>query len=336
MHTSAACQFTIAGLVVCVAALAITPAAAQPNPYRVAIGWPALDELRPLGSVSDVFPDSRGRLWIAERCGENSCIGHPDVAPIIAFDADGSLATSFGRDTFVWPHGIYVDADDSVWVTDARSDGGRGLQVIKFDGRGRELMRLGEAGVSGSGPGQFSGPTSVVVAVDGSVFVADGHETESNHRIVKFSADGRYLTSWGGYGTRPGQFAVPHALALDSAGRLFVADRDNNRIQIFDQDGRFLDAWSQFGRPSGIFIDASDVIYVADNQSNDARNPGWTRGIRLGSVRDGAVHEFIPDPAFDPTRAEETSAHGIAADRLGNVYGAEVWSQSLVKYLRRE
>ncbi len=193
-------------------------------------------------------------------------------------------------------------------------------------------MRLGEAGMSGAGANQFTGPTSVVVAEDGSIFVADGHETDSNHRIVKFTADGEFVMAWGDFGSRPGQFNVPHAIAMDTRGRIFVADRDNNRIQIFGQDGTFIDEWTQFGRPSGMFISADDIIYVSDNQSNDERNPGWTRGIRIGSAVDGSVHEFIPDPAFDPAVSQETSAHGIAADGAGNIYGAEVWSQTIRKY----
>ena len=120
---------------------------------------------------------------------------------------------------------------------------------------------------------------------------------------------------------------------MDSAGRLFVADRDNNRIQIFDQQGRFIDQWAQFGRPSGLYIDAEDRIYVSDNQSNTERNPGWTRGIRVGSARDGSVSAFIPDPAFDPDKAEETSAHGVAADAQGRIYGAEVWSETVKLYI---
>ena len=127
---------------------------------------------------------------------------------------------------------------------------------------------------------------------------------------------------------------MPHALALDSQGRLFVADRDNNRIQIFDQDGSFLEQWTQFGRPSGIHIAADDTLYVSDNQSNDERHAGWPRGIYVGSAKDGSVHSFIPDPEFDPAGAQETGAHGLAADAAGTIYGAEVYSLSVKKYVR--
>jgi DNA-binding beta-propeller fold protein YncE len=305
-----------------------------PNPYRTIAGWIQAPADRALGSMSmaDVAPD--GTLWIAERCGENDCLGHDDIDPILHVSADGEWLGAFGSALFAWPHGIYVDGDGNVWVTDGRGGDDRGHQVIKFSPDGRELLRLGTAARADDGPTHFNGPTDVVVAANGDVFVSDGHEAVSNNRIVKFAGDGTFITEWGGSGSEPGQFIVPHALALDSQGRLFVADRDNNRIQIFDEDGNFIDAWTQFGRPSGLHIAADDTLYVSDNQSNDERNPGWPRGIYVGSALDGSVSAFIPDPEFDPARAQETGAHGLAADAAGAIYGAEVYSQSVKKYVR--
>jgi sugar lactone lactonase YvrE len=305
-----------------------------PNPYTALPQWPD-PESAALGSVSAVYPNADGRVWVAERCGGNDCVGHDEVAPIRLYDASGRLLRAFGAGLFAWPHGLYVDAEGNVWVADARAGEGKGHQVLKMSATGEVLMRLGEAGVSGGDNAHFNGPTAVVVAPSGDIFVADGHELDSNNRIVKLARDGTFIKAWGGSGSAPGQFLVPHALALDSRGRLFVADRDNNRIQIFDQDGEFLEAWAQFGRPSGIFIDASDTLYVSDNQSNTERNPGWPRGIRVGSARDGTVTAFIPDPDFDPANAPETSAHGVAADAAGNIYGAEVQAQTVKKYVRR-
>jgi sugar lactone lactonase YvrE len=307
-------------------------ASAQPDPYRLVPSWIQPPASRPLGSVSMVYPDGHGDIWAAERCGGNSCAGKDDIAPILLFDSAGRLVRAFGDGMFVFPHGIHVDRDGNVWVTDARGADGRGHQIFKFGPDGTVLMRLGEAGVAGGGPRHFNGPTDVVVAPNGDIFVSDGHEPDSNNRIVKLAPDGRFLEAWGTGGSEPGQFLVPHALAMDTQGRLFVADRDNNRIQIFDQEGTFLDQWTQFGRPSGIFIAPDDTIYVSDNQSNDDRNPGWRRGIRIGNARDGTVSAFIPDPEFDPRNSRETSAHGVAADALGNVYGAEVWSRTIKKY----
>jgi DNA-binding beta-propeller fold protein YncE len=257
-----------------------------------------------------------------------------DVDPIVHVGADGEWLGAFGASLFAWPHGIHVDAGGNIWVTDGRGGDDRGHQVIKFAPDGRELLRLGTSARADDGPTHFNGPTDVVVAPNGSVFVSDGHEPASNNRIVKFSADGRYIKEWGGSGSSPGQFLVPHSLALDSQGRLFVADRDNNRIQIFDQDGNFLEQWTQFGRPSGIHIAADDTLYVSDNQSNDERHPGWPRGLYVGSAKDGSVHAFIPDPEFDPARSQETGAHGLTADAAGTIYGAEVYSQSIKKYVR--
>ena len=143
---------------------------------------------------------------------------------------------------------------------------------------------------------------------------------------------GTFIKTWGKRGSAPGEFDTPHALAFDSRGRLFVADRGNNRIQIFDQDGKFLEEWKQFSRPSGIYIDANDVLYVADSESNQKTNPGWKRGIRIGSAKDGKVTAFIPDPEPDPEKVVTSGAEGVAADAQGNVYGAEVGPKGLKRY----
>jgi hypothetical protein len=172
--------------------------------------------------------------------------------------------------------------------------------------------------------------------------VADGHSGQNQSagpatvgRIVKFSKDGKFLKSWGKWGTGPGEFKTPHAIAMDSQGRLFVADRGNLRIQIFDQEGRFLDEWKQFGRVSGLYTDRNDVLYAADSESNANNNPGWKRGIRIGSARDGKVTAFIPDPEPKPDEAATSGAEGVAADAQGNVYGAEVGPRALKKYVRK-
>jgi sugar lactone lactonase YvrE len=122
---------------------------------------------------------------------------------------------------------------------------------------------------------------------------------------------------------------------MDSQGRLFVGDRGNSRIQIFDQEGVHLATWTQFGRPSGLFIDGNDILYAADSESNTARNPGWKRGIYIGSTRDGWVRAFIPDPEPDPDNTGTSAAEGVALDAAGNIYGAEVGPRMLKKYVRR-
>ena len=228
-----------------------------------------------------------------------------------------------------------------MWATDhgVNPPNGKGQVVYKFSPDGKVLLTLGKPGVAGSGPDTFNQPSDVLVAPSGDIFVADGHGPQTNARIVKFDKSGKFLTSWGGHGSGENQLEGPHALAMDSQGRLFVGDRTNNRVQVFDQSGKLLASWKQFGRPSGIFIDRNDRIYVTDSESREDNkpedygyNPGVRRGIRIGSVKDGKVTAFIPDPK--PMGSSSTS-EGVAVDRQGNVYGAEVGPRDVKKYVTK-
>ena len=309
--------------------------AQPPNPYRTIDDWAKLPEGRSWGSTSAVYPAADGEhIWIAERCGQNSCVGKEDVDPILLFTPKGELVRAFGAGVFVWPHGIHVDPDGNVWVTDARGEGDRGHQVHKFSPAGEILMSLGIAGEAGADNDRFNGPSDVLVAPNGDIFVADGHGSEGNNRIVKFDAAGRFLMTWGSTGAEAGEFRDPHALAMDSRGRLFVGDRGNSRLQIFEQDGQHIATWTSFGRPSGLFIDAHDTLYSADSESNATwgSNPGWLRGIRVGYAQNGFVTAFIPDPDQDPDNAGTTAAEGVAVDRHGTIYGAEVGPTRIRRY----
>ncbi len=325
-----------------IAALLGGPAAAQnhaPNPYRTVEGWAKLPDGREWGATSAVYPANDGRhIWVAERCGANLCVGS-DLDPVILFDEDGNAVKTFGAGQIVWPHGIFVDEDDNVWIADAVGyapvPAGVGHTVMKFSPDGELLMKLGKEGVAGADETTFTKPSDVVVARNGDIFVADGHDGGGNNRIVKFDKDGNYIGEWGTTGDNDGQFRDPHALAMDSRGRLFVADRGNSRIQIFDQGGKHLATWTQFGRPSGLYIDANDILYSADSESNASRNPGWKRGIRIGSAADGFVTAFVPDPEPDQDNSGTSGAEGVAVDAAGNIYGAEVGPRALKKYVRR-
>jgi hypothetical protein len=325
-----------------------------PNPYKTIENWAKLPDGRKWGSTSGVWIGPDGNVWTYERCGGNSCVTS-DVPPILKFDLSGKALKTFGAGLFAFPHGLFVDKHGNVWITDGIQTGmsdeeaskrGKGHQVIKFSPDGKVLMRLGKPGVHGDGPDTFNRPSAVIVAPNGDIFVADGHHsppnTPVNARIVKFSSNGKFIRSWGKLGSAPGEFDGPHALAFDSKGRLFVADRSNNRIQIFDQDGNFIAAWKQFGRPSGIYIDKDDIMYVADSESTDdpnppgqdpgyGYNPGCRRGLRIGSAKDGKVRAFIPDPS--PGKGSTSAAEGVAVDRHGNIYGAEVSLMDLKKYV---
>jgi sugar lactone lactonase YvrE len=237
---------------------------------------------------------------------------------------------------FVSPHGLYVHADGSVWVTDGEGpDGkdprrdGKGHQVFKFSPDGKLLMTLGKAGVAGDGPDTFNMPSDIVVAPNGDIFVADGHGGNSNARVVKFSRDGTFIKTCGRRGHAPGEFEMPHALAMDSRGRLFVGDPSNSRIEIFDQNGKLIEEWKQFGRPQGVYIDKSDRIYVADSTSDEKTNPGFKKGIRIGNAKDGRVAEFILETAADIRQG------GVAADARGNVYASPPPGMALRKFERK-
>ncbi len=330
----------VSAIVIAGAASAAAAQMTAPNPYRTVEGvWAELPDDRTWGATSAVYPTPDGEhIWVGERCGANLCV-ESDVDPILLFDLDGNVVRSFGAGLFAWPHGMFVDAEGNVWVTDAVGyapvPDGWGHVVYKFSPDGELLMTLGKKGVAGDGPDTFTKPSDVLVAPNGDIFVADGHDTDGNNRIVKLSPDGTFIKAWGTMGSENGEFRDPHALAMDSQGRLFVGDRGNSRIQIFDQDGNHLETWTQFGRPSGLFIDENDVLYAADSESNARRNRGWRRGIYIGSAVDGWVTAFIPDPEPDPDNSGTSAAEGVAVDAAGNVYGAEVGPRMLRKYVRR-
>ena len=328
-----------------------------PNPYLPGVHWGKLPDNRVWGSVVgiDIAPD--GTIWLADRCGRFGTGGRPcvdvQVDPIVQFDATGKFLRSFGKGTIVTPHKLAVDRDGNIWVTDIGTAPGLGQQVLKFNPKGEIVMRLGTAGVSGAGQNQFQQPTDVAIARNGDIYVADGHANgggdSGNARIVKFDKTGKFLTAWGKKGMGPGEFDMPHDLAIDSQGRVFVADRQNNRVQVFDADGRFVAAWYQFGRPSAIAIDQNDTLYSADSESRDGRtntgrtflpasgygfNLGAMRGIRIGSARNGSVSSFIPDPCPYPYPDVSSMTEGIVADRQGTIYGSE-YLGTVRKYVRK-
>jgi sugar lactone lactonase YvrE len=306
--------------------VALTNVSAQDNPYKAAPGWPQLPANIKLGGVISVEPDAKGDIWVF----------HRNQPPILEFNQAGVLIKSFGTDMFVQPHGMTIDRDGNVWVTDSQTKDGKGGQVFKFSPDGKVLMTLGKAGVAEETNQSFAGPSDVVVASNGDIFVTDGHAANANGRVVKFSKDGTFIKSWGTtHGSGPGEMNQPHSIAVDSRGRLFVADRSNSRIDIFDENGKLLDTWKQFGRPSGVFIDKKDTIYVVDSQSNATQNPGFTRGIRIGSAKDGKVTAFIPDTLPDPDKNNNAGAEGIGADASGNIYAGEVTTMALKKYVRK-
>ncbi len=302
-----------------------------PNPYERIEPWAELpDGVAQWPAVTGVETGPDGYLYVMHRCFENTCAGRPED-PIAKYDLSGNFVESWGAGLFNYPHGFHVDYEGNIWATDAQGDGELGHQVFKFSPAGELLMTLGKAGVAGLGPDVFNQPTDVLVLPGGEFLVSEGHG-DGNNRIVRFSRDGVFLSAFGETGTGPRQFDTPHALAMDSKGRVFVGDRGNNRIQIFEQDGTFIEEWKQFGRPSGIAITHNDTIYVADSESWGPDNPGWKKGIRVGSATDGSVAYFIEDieSMVDP----HSGAEAVGVDVLGNVYGGVVRRRMLEKHVR--
>ncbi|MEZ5419286.1 MAG: peptidyl-alpha-hydroxyglycine alpha-amidating lyase family protein [Vicinamibacterales bacterium] len=336
----------------------VTPINGLPNPYETIRNFGTLPDGRTWGSVSAVAIDIDGKsLWAGDRCGTNSCAGS-HVNPIVKLDPSGRVVAQFGADLIMWPHGMDVDRQGNVWVVDARSAtpdelkkfpdaAGKGHTVLKFSPQGTLLMTLGTPGEAGSPPSKFTEPNDVAIAPDGSIFVAEAHNDQfldqnaptGVGRISKFAADGTFIKSFGSYGYGPGQFRGAHALAFDSQGRLFVADRGNRRIQIFDQNGTHLDTWYQFSRISGLHITPDDTLYAIDSESDDNYNPGWRKGLRVGSARTGDVWYFVPEHVS--RRASGMGGYGsmgegVTVDAQGNVYAGEVGPiQGLTKFVPR-
>jgi len=327
----------------------VTPINNLPNPYETIRDWGTLPDGRSWGSVSAVHVDVDGvHIWAGDRCGANSC-ALSDVDPIVKLDPEGNVVQSFGAGQILWPHGMEVDHEGNIWVADARSanaqeleqnpDAYGGHQVVKFSPQGEVLMVLGTPGEAGDLPTHFTEPNDVLVAPDGHIFVSETHSAQfrdedgptSMSRISKFAPDGTFVKSWGSWGYEDGEMRSPHALAMDSQGRLFVADRGNRRIQIFDQEGTHLDTWYQFSRISGLYIDpTNDMLYAIDSESDENYNPGgWRKGLRVGNARNGEVLYFVAEHicggrGFSGMGGIGCMGEGVTADKDGNVYGGEV------------
>jgi DNA-binding beta-propeller fold protein YncE len=291
---------------------------AAPNPYKMLASWAQLPADRKFGGVIKVQVDhSDGKsVWVFDRCGASECT-NSSLAPLMKFDASGKFERAIGANVFAVSHALYVDREGNVWAGDQVARNGKGADLVKFSPEGKALLTIGKPGMPGNGPGFLSSVSCVVVAPNGDIYVGDGHGTGTNDRIVKYAKDGTFIAAWGKHGKADGEIDTPHGIALDSTGKVYVADRVNNRIQIFSPDGKFVAAWKQFGRPSDVVIDKNDVMYVNDAQSDEKTNPGVKQGIRVGSVKDGKVTAFIPqtDPAIG-------APEGLGADDEGNIYGA--------------
>lgn len=337
----------------------VTPINNLPNPYETQRNFGTLPDGRSWGSVSAVNVDIDGvHIWAGDRCGANSCALTPDIDPMVKLDPNGNVVQSFGAGQILWPHGMDIDSEGNIWVVDARvananeirenpAAANLGSSVMKFSPNGELLMTIGTPGAVGDPPTHLTDPNDVLIAPNGTIYIGETHGAQfqdeagpdSKSRISMYSPDGTFIKSFGEFGYEDGQLRSPHSLAMDSQGRLFVADRGNVRIQIFDQDGGHLDTWYQFSRISGIFIDDNDMLYAIDSESDPNYNPGWRKGLRVGSARTGEVMYFVPEHVSE--RASGMGGYGsmgegVTVDRNGVVYAGEVGPvQGLTKFIPR-
>ena len=329
----------------------VPPVNSGANPYHTIRDWAKFTtEKREWGGSNGVAIDKDGKtVWATDRCSAGTtpgCLGTP-ANPVHHFDESGKEIKSFGAGMFVWPHGIHVDRDGNVWVTDARVESDaeaakypgepkKGSVVIKFSPEGKVLMTLGKPGVKGNPPEALTEPTDVVTDANGDVYITESHtDVEDPNlvgRISVFDKSGKFLRTIGKTGSGPGEFRTPHGIEFDSKGRMIVADRHNHRIQILTKDGKYIAEYREFSRASGLAIDANDTIYVADSESAPRVHPGWLRGIRIGNLRDGKVTTFIPPHKTD--MPEGAMGEGIAVDAAGNIYTAEANLRGVTKYTK--
>jgi peptidylamidoglycolate lyase len=294
----------------------------RPTPsagYHVVADWPRLPDSLHLGQVSAVGVDSRGHVFVFRRAGrtfDRNAVD-PIVAPTV-LELDGStgaLLNAWGANQFLIPHGLTVDGHDHVWITDV----GR-QQVFEFSHDGQLLRTFGERRVPGADSSHFNEPTDVAVLPDGTFYVSDGYQ---NSRVARFSADGRYQRSFGTKGTGPGQFRVPHGIAVDARGRIYVADRENSRLQTFDPTGKFLREWAgatTLGRVFSVAVAQNGDVFVV---GKDGPEPL----LRLDP--NGAVLERIPYP-----NAATNNLHDVAVGKDGAVFVADALAERVVKLVR--
>jgi DNA-binding beta-propeller fold protein YncE len=272
--------------------------------YHVVPDFPQLSPALVLGAVSAVASDSKGNIFVFHR-------GEP---PILILDSHGKLLRSFGDGMFTSAHGLRVDVDDNIWVTDNANH-----TVVKFSPDGVPRMKLGEKNVAGEDATHFNKPADIAFAANGDFYIADGY---GNSRVVKFNKAGEFLKAWGKKGTAPGEFNLPHAVQVDAQGHVYVADRENNRIQVFDADGQFLRQFAGFA-PFGLFITPDQTLFVADGRANKV----------LKMTLDGKV--LASWGATGPDAGNFQLPHMLTVAKDGAVYVTEITGKRIQKFITR-
>jgi peptidylamidoglycolate lyase len=283
--------------------------------YRVVHGWPQLPPGFAFDQCPGVAVDSRNQVFVFHR-GKD---------PVMYFEgATGKHLGSWGDGLFPRPHGLTIDQQDNLWLTDITLH-----QVFKFRTNGELLMTVGEKNVPGVDARHFNRPTDVAVAPNGDFYVADGY---GNSRVAKFNARGEFLLEWGRKGTQPGEFDTPHGIALDRSGRVYVADRANARVQIFDANGKFLDEWksAELGRPWDVFVSPSGSLFVVDGGDVKPQPPDRGRVSRL-DLKGAILEQFGSFGRYD---GQIYWGHAVAVSKQDEVYVSDILGMRAQKFAR--
>lgn len=319
-----AVRFALAAL--CLVSLPAAAPTRAPD-YSVVHGWPLLPEGRALGSAAGVGVANHGTVLVfhrAYRTWSEPLPLDPITAPTIAeFDAaTGALVREWGAGLFAMPHGLTVDSQDNVWLTDVALH-----QVFKFSREGKLLLTLGLRGVPGNDAVHFNRPTDIAVLPDGSFYVSDGYR---NTRVVKFTAAGRFDFQWGEPGKGPGQFDTPHAITLDPEGRVYVADRENDRVQVFTPRGQFIAQWKNaaIGRPYSVAMLGSALAVIADG-GEQPDNPPDRSGVSVVSRAGAPLQRLGRWGNYD---GQLMMAHDVAGDASGNLYVVDIAGRRVQKF----
>ena len=264
--------------------------------YAVECPWGTLPDGQTFGPVSQLAVDSQDRVYVFQRSNP----------PVLVFDPDGTLVDSWGEGEFSDAHGIFINRDDLVLLVDRDAH-----QILACETSGTVRFRLGQRHRPQFNE-PFTHPTDIAQAPNGDYYISDGY---GNSRVHCFAADGSFRFSWGQPGDGPGEFTTPHAVWVDPAERVLVADRENNRVQLFDLDGLFIEAWTDFFHPMDIYADPAGHVFVTDQiprlsmLSSDGTLIGRCRPVRFG-------------------------AHGVGGDTAGNLYLAETAPLDCITRLR--
>lgn len=298
--------------------------------YELVKGWPQLADSFTLGNPTGIGIDTNQNIFIIHRANREWPLfgsmpqSKINSRTIVLFDGhSGKILNSWGDNIFIMPHGLTVDKNNNVWVTDV------GLhQIFKFSHSGNLLMTLGTPKIAGNDATHFNRPTDVAVASDGSFYVSDGY---GNSRIIKFSPEGKYLFEWGKKGDAEGEFNIPHGLDLDDKGNVYVTDRENSRIQVFDSSGRFLKTFSNknFGNICSITFDKTNKKLVAIDDVTFLKLKHRGSDILILDSAGNTQTRFGRSGFYDGPLCWY---HDVAIDNNENIYTGDIHGNRIQKF----